>query len=179
MPRLDARRVDRELDRPATGTPPDGRPRDLDVRDDPFLLRLAPEREDHGAAAQHGIVAPAAEHILEFDILQQRPGLGHVVADHFMAAADAGLHDHFVGPGSGERRRSLGFGDRQRYLALLARRHFLGLKDRLVFRGQDVIDDQDGLFAFLETVPGRRASREQQEAGDQEQRKGEAPDLNH
>ena len=64
------------------------------MRDGPFLLRLAPQREDDGTSAKHFALALSGERIFELDVAKKRLRFGDEIMDHFVTVAGMGLNDH-------------------------------------------------------------------------------------
>jgi hypothetical protein len=96
VPRLDSRCAHDERQGFPAGCPFDGRAGDLDVRDGPVLLYLAPQSKDDWTSAKHFLSSLPREHILEFDVIENGLGFGQEIKDHFVTVACTGLHDHFL-----------------------------------------------------------------------------------
>ena len=152
----------------AARLPLDRRTGKLDLRDGPFLLRLAPQREGDRASTQRLAFALAGQDVLEFDVAQQRLPFGDEIVDRLVAVANVRLDDHL---GDGVFRLLdlgfLGLGDGQRDLALLLLGFLLRFRifrddrgGRLYRRIGDGIDHRD--LGLLVGIPGRRAPREYQ-----------------
>ena len=75
------------------GFPLDRRTRQLELRDGPLLLRLAPQRKSDGPPAQRLALALSGQDVFELDVTEQRLRFGDEIVDRLVTVADATLDD--------------------------------------------------------------------------------------
>ena len=78
-----------------SGLPFERRTGNLDARDGPLFLRLAPQGKDDRSSAQHFFPSFPRESVLEFDITKNGLRFGHVIEDHLVTFA-VSLNDHLL-----------------------------------------------------------------------------------
>jgi hypothetical protein len=155
--------ADDERERFSSGLPFDRRTRNLDVRDGPFVLGLAPQRKSDGTSAKHFFPALLREEVLELDIAKTHFRFGHQISDDFVALTDRSRDDYFRDFIRGCINGRLRFGNGKRNFPLHFLRRFLLFLGLLLLQNRLFFLLDDDWLSFRVVAARRRASGARQD----------------